>query len=242
MHESPHAIGGKEKPTLTRARFGCLHVLAFAAAAMLLAAGLAFWWYRHNIDASPFAPTRLSQREREVLQAKLAQLEEASGGAEDAGDSRQPTRVGDPRAGGPLKPEPYSEGRASREINLTEREVNALVARDEEMAKRVAIDMADDLVSVRLLVPMSDDFPILGGKTLRLNVGVALGYDKGRPLVAVRGVSLGGVPLPNAWLGDIKNKNLVEQFGGEGGFWDLFARGVDDIEVREGHLRLTLKE
>lgn len=85
------------------------------------------------------------------------------------------------------------------EISLSEKELNALIAKDSETAKRVAIDLADDLVSVKLLVPVDEDFPILGGKTLRLFFGVTLSFKDDRPIVAVRGVSLGGVPLPSAW-------------------------------------------
>ncbi len=48
--------------------------------------------------------------------------------------------------------------------------------------------------------------------------------------------------MPNAWLGYMKNKNLVEEFGTDGGFWQLFAEGVRDIKVREGHIRIRLKE
>ncbi len=61
-------------------------------------------------------------------------------------------------------------------------------------------------------------------------------------MVAIRGVSLGGVPLPSAWWGDIKNKNLVEEFGSEGGFWDQFSKGVEDIKIRQEHLWIKLKE
>ena len=85
------------------------------------------------------------------------------------------------------------------EISLSEKELNALIAKDSETAKRVAIDLADDLVSVKLSVPVDEDFPILGGKTLRLFFGVTLSFKDDRPIVAVRGVSLGGVPLPSAW-------------------------------------------
>jgi hypothetical protein len=71
---------------------------------------------------------------------------------------------------------------------------------------------------------VDENFPILGGKTLRLFFGVTLCDKADRPIVAIRGVSLGGVPLPSAWWGDIKNKNLVEEFGSEGGFWDQFSK------------------
>jgi len=58
----------------------------------------------------------------------------------------------------------------------------------------------------------------------------------------MRGISLGGVPLPSAWWGDIKNKNLVEEFSGEGGFWSRFSKGVENVQVRDGHLWIKLKE
>lgn len=51
-----------------------------------------------------------------------------------------------------------------------------------------------------------------------------------------------GVPVPNAWLGGIKNIDLVEKFGTEKGFWKTFADGVEDIKVEEGLLKIKLKE
>jgi hypothetical protein len=58
----------------------------------------------------------------------------------------------------------------------------------------------------------------------------------------VKGVSVMGVPIPNAWLGGIKNIDLVEEFAAEEGFWKAFAAGVEDLEVRDGQLWIKLKE
>jgi hypothetical protein len=60
--------------------------------------------------------------------------------------------------------------------------------------------------------------------------------------VALKGISLWGVPIPNAWLGGIKNIDLVKQFGGQGGFWHTFAAGVEDIRVEEGRLTVRLRQ
>jgi len=120
--------------------------------------------------------------------------------------------------------------------------LNALIANNPEVAQRVAIDLSENLVSVKLVVPMDEEIPILGGKTLRLNLGIIVGYENERPLVALKGVSLGGIPLPNAWLGNLKNRNLVKEFGAEGGFWKFFSDGVADLKVQEGHIRIKLKE
>jgi hypothetical protein len=217
-------------------RFGWLHVLGIAFIALMVIGLLSAWWIKHNIYASHFEPTRLSLKEKQVLDLKLAKLEESTV------KEKSPVKAKPNQSAVTLQPEPYSEDDAKREIALSEKELNALIAKDSETAKRVAIDLADDLVSVKLLLPVDEDFPILGGKTLRLSFGVTLSYNQGRPIVAIRGVSLGGVPLPSAWWGDIKNKNLVEEFGSEGGFWDQFSKGVEDIKIREGHLRIKLKE
>ncbi|MBU0679653.1 MAG: hypothetical protein KJ626_16245 [Verrucomicrobia bacterium] len=73
-------------------------------------------------------------------------------------------------------------------------------------------------------------------------MGLTLRFENDRPVVIVRGVSLGGIPLPGAWWGDIKNRDLVEESGREGAFWDLFAKGVDDLQVRDGRFVLHLKD
>ena len=58
----------------------------------------------------------------------------------------------------------------------------------------------------------------------------------------LKGVSLWGVPIPNAWLGGLKNVDLVKEFGAQRGFWQAFAAGVENIRVEEGNLSIKLKE
>ena len=89
---------------------------------------------------------------------------------------------------------------------------------------------------------MEPDFPVLGGKTLRFNAGVEMAYREGRPIVVLKGVSIMGVPIPNAWLGNLKNIDLVQEFGTDAGFWKSFSEGVDNIHVVEGTIKIKLKE
>ena len=46
----------------------------------------------------------------------------------------------------------------------------------------------------------------------------------------------------SAWMGDLKNKDLVQEFGGQGGFWDGLSRGVEEIMLEDGNLYLKLRE
>jgi cytoskeletal protein RodZ len=217
-------------------RFSGKQVLLFVGLAVLATGLVTAWWVNQYLYAATFEPTQLTASEQHSLDSKMAQLRQV----DKSGSSSSKPKVS--FSDGLLEPEPYSEQGASREIQLTEREVNSLIAKDVEMAKHVAVDLADNLVSVKLVVPVTEEMPIVGGKTLKLNFGVELSYANGKPVVAMQGISLGGVPLPSAWWGDIKHINLVEEFGGPGGFWDQFAKGVQDLKIQDGRLRITLKE
>jgi len=193
-------------------RFGLLQVMGVVALVMIVTALLTAWWVKYYIYASKFTPTRLTVKEQKVLDSKLAQLEGKTNKAAPVVPKKKR-----PDQDASLEPEAYSEEDAKREIRLTEKELNALIANHPEVAQRVAIDLSDNLISVKRVVPMDEEVPVLGGKTLRLNLGVILGYENERPVVALKGVSLGGIPLPNAWLGNLKSKNLVKEFRRRGG-------------------------
>jgi hypothetical protein len=213
--------------------FRGLQITALILLVIILAAAL---WIKHTLYASKFTPTKLSSEEQVVLETKLAMLE----------DSAQKTAVKpykkEKKTAGPLEPEPYTEEGVSRGFSLSEKELNSLIANQPEVAERVAIDLSDDLVSVKLVVPVDEDFPIMGGKTLRFHMGLTMSYEEDRPVIAISGISLGGIPVPNAWMGYMKNRNLVDEFGTEGGFWHIFSEGIEDIRVKEGRIRIILKE
>ena len=217
-------------------RFSGKQVVVFVGIAVLATAIVTGWWVNQYLFATMFEPTRLNRAEQQVLDAKMAPLRHMATVESSAPPSSLPT------TGTPLEPEPYSEREVNREIQLTEREVNALLAKDSEMAKHMAVDLADDLVSVKFVVPVNKEVPLVGGKMVKLNFGLALSYANGKPVVAMRGISVGGIPLPSAWWGDIKNTNLVEEYDGSGGFWDQFAKGVEDLKIQDGQLHVKLKE
>ncbi len=206
--------------------------LAVVLLILLAAVLLVTVWVRHNLFASRFTPVDLRPEEREVLGAKLAVLrKEGPGGG-----------PGQVSSGTPLPAEPYTEEGARREIHLTERELNALIANRPDVAEAVAVDLADDLISVKLVLPVEEDVPVLGGKRLRIHMGLTVTYEGGTPVFALKGISLGGIPLPNAWLGNMKNVNLVGEFGTDDGFWETFSEGILSIKVREGYLQIRLRE
>lgn len=221
--------------------FSARQVLLFVLLAILLTGGLTFWFIRTYVYASEFKPVELSPKEQSALDGKLIGLgldpvDVMPGARRGQGD------VDRFDADGRLIAERYSEEGASREIHLSEKELNALVASNADLARRFAIDLSSNLASAKLLVPVDPEFPILGGKTIRVTAGLELDYRNAQPVVILRGISVMGVPIPNAWLGNLKNVDLVDQFGGSAGFWRSFSEGVDSIAVADGELQIVLKE
>ncbi|MCA9452230.1 MAG: arginine N-succinyltransferase [Nitrospiraceae bacterium] len=222
---------------VSRRKFNGKQVILFVGLAVLATTLGLVWWMNQYVYATLFHPTRLGESEQQILNAKMVHLLQIADAPSSSVSQPSPSTTDEV-----LEPVPYGETDGNREIQLTEREVNALLATDSYMARHVAVDMADDLVSVQLVVPINHEMPLVGGKMLKLNFGLELGYANGKPVVAMRGISLGGIPLPSAWWGDIKNTNLVEEFGGSGGFWDQFSKGIKDMRIQDGQLYVMLKE
>ena len=199
---------------------------------VILSVGITLWIINHYFFPSSFDPVVLNQKENQKLEQKLSKFS----GLENI-------KTGNPSTEKPkLEPEKYSEQGAKREIYLTERELNALLAKNTDMASKLAIDLSDNLASGKLLMPMDEDFPILGGKTLKISAGMELAFTNDRPIIKLRGVSIMGIPVPNAWLGGLKNVDLINEFGQDEGFWKSFADGIKDIHVVEDNLIIKLKE
>ncbi len=197
---------------------------------MVITVVVGYWVFTTYLFPTSFSPVELNKKEQQQLSQKIDRL---SGRAPSKKSSKNSNT---------LEPEAYSEEGASREIHFSEKELNALLANNTELASKLAIDLSDNLASAKLLVDLDPDFPVLGGKTLKVTAGMELHLRNGRPRAALKGVSVWGVPLPNAWLGNLKNIDLFKEFGQAGGFWQLINDGVEEIEVDDGKLRIKLKE
>jgi len=191
-------------------RLGWLQILMIVLVAMIITVAATLWLVKAYLFPSQFTPVALNSQEQQTLSAKLENLDDGASGRRKTGRKSGDSQV--------LEPEAYSESGASREVQFSERELNALLANNTDLARQLAVDLSEDLVSARILVPMDPDFPVLGGKTLRVKAGVEFAYENERPIVKLRGVTIMGVPLPNAWLGGLKNIDLVREFGNDEGF------------------------
>ena len=216
-----------------------LKIFLIVLITIIVTAALTFWVVRSYIFPAEFKPVQLSASEEQVLTEKLERLDMMQSRRTSSGKNNQ--NVKDPDSG-VLEPEAYSEIGASRSITMSERELNGLLAKNTDMAKKMAIDLSENLMSAKLLIPVDEDFPIMGGQILKVRAGMELAYRDNRPIAVLKGVSVMGVPIPNAWLGGMKNIDLIDYYGNEAGFWKAFADGVENIQIEDGNITMTLKE
>ncbi|MCB1754805.1 MAG: arginine N-succinyltransferase [Gammaproteobacteria bacterium] len=229
-----------------RKPLGCMTIAGLMLLTIALSIGGAFWLIKTQLFPKNFEPVELSANEESRLQEKLDAI-----GLGETFKAKKPARVErdangltaeQARESAELTPEPYREDPTKRDITLTEKELNALLANNTNLAQRLVIDLADQMASAKLLVHLDPDFPFFGGQTLKVNAGAELAFRDQRPVVVLQGVSVWGVPIPNAWLGGLKNVDLVSEFGAEEGFWKAFADGIENISVSEGELHIKLRE
>ena len=217
-------------PESEQASNGCLKIAIIILLTAVVSIGATFWILTKFVFPQQFTPIELSEKEQSSLNQKLLAFQ--GWGTANTPESQESES---------LQPEKYSESDEKRYVELSERELNGMLANNTDLAQRLAIDLSRDLASAKLLIPLDPDFPIMGGKTLKVAAGLELAYNNQRPVVILKGVSIMGVPVPGAWLGGLKNVDLISEFG-DSGFWKAFAEGVDLVKVEDSNLVIKLKE
>jgi hypothetical protein len=215
---------------------GCLRTLGIMLLTVVISVLATVFVINYYLFPKKFDPVQLNPREETTLNKKLQQFGFPALSGNDARTNK------DEQSTSKLEPEPYSEEGAKREVTFSEKELNAMLAKNTDLADKMAIDLSENLASAKVIMPIDPDFPLLGGKTLKASAGAELAYRDGRPVIILKGVKVWGVPIPNAWLGNLKNVDLVQEFGGDEGFWKSFADGVENISVSDGQLIIKLKE
>jgi hypothetical protein len=201
---------------------------------VLISVGITVWIVNSYMFPKKFKPVVLSQKEESVLYQKLKTFH-------GIGSSKLNDDTSNEAQTATLTPEKYSED-SDKVIRLTERELNALLAKNTNLSDKLVIDLSDNLLSVKLLIPVDQEFPFIGGKTIKVMAGMELAFKDSHPIVMLKGVSLMGVPIPNSWLGGLKNIDLIKEFGHDEGFWEAFSEGVGEMHTEEGRFIIKLKE
>jgi hypothetical protein len=213
--------------------WGCGSLLALMLIIVVTVA-ITIWYLQR-----PIKPVVLSEPEKTVVEKKLDHLDEASRHV----TPELPTKLAEKKPLTEKAPEPdriYLPG--SKELRLTERELNGLLNQNTELGKTLRFELGRDAINAYIAAPISQDFPVMGGKMFRARGRFRLSVSEGSaPYAILEDVTVFGVSLPKAWLGGIKGENLLsDAVGTHNG--NPILRGVKSLRVEPGVLVLQLAD
>lgn len=246
---SPRPAGHPATPEKRRNPWKIFGIIVTTLLVLLIAAGVWWWW----VNRMP-RPVVLTNPEIEVLEDKLTAVSGEPVVVKESQLEMQPEMIktGDvPRPIDPILLEKDPEKRRDmmsdedrRTIVFSEREVNGFINHNTGLADKVYLDFEDDVIVAKFAYTFEDDVPMVGGQMvkLRCHVGARLDENTRKLFLALQDVTINGIPVPNAWLGEIKNKNLFDQASDAEptGFLKALSDGIEDIELRSNQLRVRL--
>lgn len=160
----------------------------------------------------PIKPVELSAKETQALEQKIDSMEAVPG-------------------------EPQYE-RGSKDIVITERELNGLLAQNTDLGDKLSFTLATDEIHARLETDLDEGLPVIGGKRLKARARFLVKTTEGRPSLVLEDLTVWGASLPNDWLGGMKGKDLLSEIFGAGGG----LRGIEELRIERGQLVIRLAE
>jgi hypothetical protein len=130
----------------------------------------------------------------------------------------------------------------SKELRLTERELNGLLNANTELGNTIRLELGQDAINAYLAVPIPQDFPVGGGRIFRARGRFRLSLSKGEaPFAVLEDVTVFGLSLPKAWLGGLKGENLIADAVGKRNGSPVF-QGIKSLKVVPGALVLQVED
>lgn len=173
-------------------------------------------WYNYNFNASAFRAVSLTQPEAQVLDQKVGVLK---------GTAAPQVPATDP----------------AKTLVLSEREINGFL-KEQGIGEHFKVSIKHDNITLTAVIPVDKDAPVLAGKNVRVSAVLAtkVGTDH-RLALSLSDLTVGGISLPNAWLGNVKGLNLLAD-NVDDEVLNGIAAGIKDLRVQDGEVRLILND
>ena len=133
-------------------------------------------------------------------------------------------------------------GAENRTLIITEREVNAYLAK-QNLGEHVTVSFGEGQLAAGIIVSAPPDFPLLAGQKVRVRLTLGTGFSPQQKLSFVmEDLSVGGISLPNAWLGDLKGVDLIAKNLEKDPAIQRFLAGIQELDIHPGSLRVVLNK
>lgn len=196
-------------------------------------------WFQYNFNPAPMQPVVLSEIEKQAFNTKLSAL----GDPAMAPVLLKFPANGPASAPGAAAPAPtIPAGLENKTVILTEREVNAYLA-SQNLGEHIQVSFGEGRVITAIIVKVPPDFPILPGQKVRARITFGTGLTPEHKLSLVfNDLHVGGISLPNAWLGDLKGVDLIAENLQRDPTLQRFLSGIRSLEIHPEGARVILNE
>jgi hypothetical protein len=171
--------------------YGCLSLSILGLLAIVLGVVAYFWvksttarWIRDYTDTAP-APiekVQYSPAQMDALNARVAAFKDA-----------------------------LEKGKGTTELVLTAEDLNALIAKQKDLADRLFIRMDEDNIKGDISFPLPDIGPFkLKGRYLNGTAAFKVALENGSLDVRLQDVLVKGKPLPGVFFNELKKQNLAK--------------------------------
>jgi hypothetical protein len=174
------------------------------------------WWWMNR----PIQPVLLSAQEKALVETKIQAIQKPAEAIQ--------------------KPDEPKYEKGSREIILTERELNGLLNDKTTLGKTVCFELATNAIHARVETDLDPGIPIVGGRRLKAKARFLVSDVPGEASFILDDVTVWGISMPNEWLAGLKGKNLLGEMIGAGQTGKV--PGVEEFKVEAGRLIIRLKE
>lgn len=231
----------------TKTGLSPLQILLILIGSILLVSALVsaavIGWFNYNFNPMPLQPVVLSEVEQQAFTTKLAALGDPAlvpvllkfpaHGPASAAAPTTPSATAAPTV---------PAGLENKTLILTEREVNAYLA-SQNLGENIQVSFGEGQVITAIIVKVPTDFPILSGQKMRARITFGTGLTPERKLSLVfNDLHVGGISLPNAWLGDLKGVDLIAENLQHDPALQRFLSGIRSLEIHPEGARVILNE
>lgn len=215
MQATPEPAAPAAAPRARSTKKIILITLAVILGCAGIAAAAGAFWVKHTFYPSPMKPVSLTSTEQAAFDNKLQALN---------------------------NPAAIPPDEANRTIIINEREVNAYLAQ-QQLGENVQVQFSEGQVSAAIILAAPPDFPIMPNQKIRLRFTFGTSLTPAHKLsLKLDDLSLGGISLPNSWIGDIKGLDLIAANVESDPALQKFVAGIQSLEIHNGTLRLVLNK
>ncbi len=203
-------------------KVGWLHTIGLILLTLFLIISVLVWISQYFLFSKGFTPTTLTTPDTQILQQKLTLLGVPLSLTTDTNSQNTSTS---PPAG----------------LSFTTAELNALVAKATDLSTKMRITLEREDAIATLLLPLPANLPLVGGKQLKVNAEITTTLHNNQPALVLKNARVWGIPVSTAWLNGLQTIPFSQQFGGTPQAWLTALDRINQAQVKDHHLQLSLK-